>query len=257
MRKLVVVALAGILTLAVAAVAIGDTATSGTTQQTYTQTYSVKKPLKAAGTTFGLSSTDETNTARNKQPKRTTNFDITFPKGSKIDNKAAPQCKATDADFANAQTPDDACPKGSALGSGAVAARTPFNGVADFTGTVNAYNAPKGLILFVNVQSANQTLVLRPKFKGLKLLTTVPQTCIPPNRPDNGCKDANGVPQEAILTNFELKTKPKSSGKGSKKKTLIQTPKTCPSSKTWAFEANIKYADGTSVKIPSTSPCSK
>ena len=62
-------------------------------------------------------------------------------------------------DFANAQNPDDACPKGSAIGSGKVAARTPFNGVADFTGTVNAYNAPKGLILYVNVQSANQTLV--------------------------------------------------------------------------------------------------
>jgi hypothetical protein len=123
---------------------------------------------------------------------------------------------------------------------------------------VNAYNAPKGLILFVNVQSANQTLVLRPKFRGLKLLTTVPQTCIPPNRPDQDCKpNGQGESQEAILTNFELKTKPKSSGRGKSKRILIQTPKTCPSSKKWGFEANIKYADGTSLKIPSTSPCSR
>ena len=256
MRKLVVAALAGILTLVVAAVAFGETGTSGTTTQTYDQTYSVKKPSKSTGTTFGTSSTDETNTQRNKQPKRVTNFDITFPRGSKIDNKATAACKASDSDFANAENPDDACPKGAKLGSGEVAARTPFNGVADFTGTVNAYNAPKGLLLFINVQSANQTLVLRPKFRGLRLLTTVPQTCIPPNRPENDCKDANGVSQEAILTNFKLKTKPKSSGRGSKKRNLIQTPKTCPSGG-WTFEADIKYADGTAVNIPSKSPCSK
>ena len=123
---------------------------------------------------------------------------------------------------------------------------------------MNAYSANKGLILFVNVQSANQTLVLRPKFRGLKLLTLVPQTCIPPNRPDQDCRPGGqGDPQEAILTNFELKTKPKSSGKGKKKRNLIQTPKTCPSDKTWDFEANIKYADGSTLKIPSTSPCRK
>jgi hypothetical protein len=122
---------------------------------------------------------------------------------------------------------------------------------------VNAYNANKGLILFVNVQSANQTLVLRPKFRGLKLLTPVPQTCIPPNRPDQDCRpNGQGDPQEAILTNFELKTKPKSSGKGKKKRVLIQTPKTCPSGG-WTFTANIKYADGTSLTIPTKSPCSK
>jgi hypothetical protein len=256
MRKLLVVALLGVLTLAVTAIAVAETGKSGTTEQTYTQTFSAKKGAKSTGTTFGTSSTDPTNTAKNSQPKRVTNFDITFPKGTKIDNKAIPQCKATDDDFANAQSPDDACPKGSAIGSGKVAARTPFNGVADFTGTVNAYNAPKGLILFVNVQSANQTLVLRPKFRGVKLLTPVPQTCIPPNRPDQGCRpNGQGDPQEAILTNFELKTKPKSSGKGKKKKNLITTPAKCAKGG-WSFEANIKYADGTSIKIPTKSPCS-
>jgi hypothetical protein len=257
MRKLAVVALAGILTLAVAAVAIAASGTSGTTVQQYDQKYSQKKVNKSTGTTFSTSSTDEQNSAKNKQPKRVTNFDITFPRGSKIDSKAAPQCKASDSDFANAESPDDACPRGSKIGSGKVAARTPFNGVADFTGTVTAYNANKGLILFVNVQSANQTLVLRPKFRGLRLLTPVPQTCIPPNRPDQDCRPGGtGEPQEAILTNFELKTSPKSSGRGSKRRQMITTPKTCPSGG-WTFEADIKYADGTSTNIPTKSPCSR
>jgi hypothetical protein len=256
MRKLAVVALAGILTLVVAAVAIAAQETSGTTVQNYDQTYSQKKPAKSTGTTFSTSSTDDTNTAKNRQPKRVTNFDITFPRGSKIDSKAAPQCKATDSDFANAEDPDDACPRGSKLGSGKVAARLPFDSpLGDIDGVVTAYNANKGLLLFVNLQEANQTLVLRPKFRGLRLLTPVPHSCVPPNRPDQGCRpNGTGEPQEAILVNFELKTQPKASGRGSKRRQLITTPRTCPSGG-WTFEADIKYADGTAVNIPTKSSC--
>jgi hypothetical protein len=255
MRKLVVGALMGVLALAVAAVAIAAEGTSGSTVQTYTQTYTVKKPKTSTGTSFATTSTDEQNAAKNKQPKRTTEFDIKFPPGTKINSKAIPQCKATDDEFANATDPADACPKGSEIGSGQVAARTPFNGVADFTGTVTAFNAPKGLILFVNVQSANQTLVLRPKFSGLTLKTPVPQTCIPPNRPDQGCRpNGTGDPQEAILTAFSLKTK--AAGNKKKKKALITTPPSCPKGG-WKFTANITYADGTKLTIPTLSPCSK
>lgn len=257
MRKLVVVALAGILTLAVAAIAIAAEGTSGTTVQNYDQTYSQKKVNKSTGTTFRTSSTDESNTAKNRQPKRVTNFDIAFPAGTKIDNKAAPQCKATDTDFANAEDPDDACPAKSKLGSGKVAARLPFDSpLGDVDGVVTAYNAPKGLLLFVNLQEANQTLVLRPKFSGRNLRTTVPHSCVPPNRPDQGCRPGGtGEPQDAVLVDFQLKTKPVVSGKGKKRRQLITTPKTCPSGG-WTFQASIKYADGSSLKIPTKSPCS-
>jgi hypothetical protein len=253
MRKLVAVALAGVLTLVVTAVAIGASATSGTTVQTYEQVYSQKRVNKSTGTTFETTSTDPQN-QRNQQPKRVTNFDITFPAGSKIDSKAAPQCRADENDFAQAEDPDDACPRGSKLGTGAVKARTPFNGVADFTGTVSAYNANKGLLLFVNVQSANQTLLLKPKFRGRRLLTDVPHTCIPPNIPQNGCRDSTGTEQSAILTSFNLKTTPKSSGRGRNRRQLITTPPTCRGGE-WTFEADITYADNTSVNIEETSAC--
>jgi hypothetical protein len=255
MRKLVVLALAGILTLAVTAVAIGATANSGTTVQTYDQTYSQKRTNKSTGTTFKTTSTDDTNTARNRQPKRVTNFDITFPAGSKINSKGAAQCKADENDFANADDPDDACPRGSKLGSGAVAARLPFDSpIGDVDGNVTAYNANKGLLLFVNLQEANQTLLLKPKFRGRRLLTTVPHSCVPPNRPDNGCRDASGTEQSAVLVSFNLKTGAKSTGRGRSKRNLITTPRTCPRGG-WTFEADIKYADGERLNIEETSPC--
>ena len=255
MRKLVISALMGVLALAVTAVAFAAEGTSGNTVQQYDQTFSKTTAKTPTGTTFSTSSTDATNTQGNNQPKRVTNFDIKFPAGTKINSKAVPQCKATDEDFAEAEDPDDACPPKSKIGDGEVAARTPFNGVADFTGTVDAYNAKNGLILFVNVQTANQTLVLRPKFSGVNLRTKVPQTCIAPGNPQNDCKDGEGNAREAILTNFELKTKVAKSGTGKKLKSLITTPPTCKGS--WKFEANIKYADGTSQKIPTEQTCKK
>jgi hypothetical protein len=253
MRKLAVVALAGILTLVVTAVAIAASATSGTTVQNFEQTYTAKKPNKSTGTSFSTSSTDEQN-PKNKQPKRVTNFDILFPKGSKIDSKAAPQCKADENDFASEDNPDDACPKGSKIGSGSVAARLPLNGAGDLNGTVRVYNANKGLLLFVQVDApgAAQTLLIKPKFSGVNLKTTVPVTCLPPGTPQNGCRDAQGNPQEVVLVSFKLKTKAVKDKKT--KRQLITTPKTCPSGG-WTFTASLKYADGSGVKIPSKQSC--
>ena len=55
---------------------------------------------------------------------------------------------------------------------------------ADSLGTVSAYNANKGLILFINFPTARQSLVLRPKFRGLRLQAAVPQpACRPPCQP--------------------------------------------------------------------------
>jgi hypothetical protein len=82
---------------------------------------------------------------------------------------------------------------------------------------------------------------------------------VPPGTPSNGCRDAQGNTQEAILTNFTLKTKSvtkKKSKKNKKKRQLITTPKKCPSGG-WTFKADIKYADGTAQAIEEKSPCRK
>jgi hypothetical protein len=251
MRKLVVGALVGALVLAVAAIAMADTV------QTYTQTFSAKKPSTSTGTTFSTQSSDEANTGRNKQPKRTTEFDITFPKGTVIDSKALKQCTATEEDFTNADNPDTACP-GSKIGSGKVKARLPINGTADLNGTVTGYNGKNKLLLWVVVQSpiGNQTLLIQGKLKSSKSSTTlktpVPPSCVPPGIPSNQCKDGNGTPQYAILTSFSLKTKAVKKGT----KTYMKSPSTCSGGK-WTFNADITYDDNSHFKSASTTPCKK
>ncbi|MEA2479329.1 MAG: hypothetical protein QOJ07_1251 [Thermoleophilaceae bacterium] len=254
MRKLIVGALVGVLALAITAIAMAETV------QHYSQNFTAKKTNALTGTTFQTDSIDEQNTDRNKQPKRVTNFDITFPKGTKINYKALAVCKATESDFTNAgSTPDKACPTGSKVGTGNVKARIPFQlpgQPEELTGTVDGYNAKGGLLLWVVVQSpiGNQTLLIKPKLKGLTLKTAVPRTCVPPGTPENDCQDSNGQSQEAILTFFKLNVK---SLKGKKtKKPYMLTPKTCTGSK-WTFSAKITYADGTSINPTSDTPCKK
>jgi predicted Zn-ribbon and HTH transcriptional regulator len=252
MRKLLVGALMGVLALAVTAIAMAESEQSGTTTQNYTQTYSQKKGGKPTGTTFQTTSSNSANEEQNKQPKRATNFDITFPKGTKINNKAVPACSAGEAEFNQVNNPDEACPKGSKIGAGKVSARLPYPNTAELNGTVTAYNAKKGLLLYVVIQApgAAQTLVLKPTFHGLTLKTAVPVTCVPPGTAENGCKASDGKEYAAVLTAFSLKTKV-ASAKG---KTLITTPAKCAKGG-WDFSAAIKYADGTGVKIPTKAPC--
>jgi hypothetical protein len=244
MRKLIVGALVGCLAMVLASVAMAETV------QNYSQTFTVKKVKTSTGTSFSTDSTDEAN-PKNKQPKRVTNFDITFPKGTKIDYKAIPACTATEDDFSQAEDPDDACPAKSKIGTGTVKARLPFE-FEDLTGTVDAYSAKNALLLWVQVQSplGNQTLLIKGSLKGTQLKTKVPRNCIPPGTPQNDCKDAQGNEQDAILTEFKLNTKKA----GTSKKPFMQTPATCSGGK-WTFKAVLTYADKTKANKSATSPC--
>lgn len=248
MRKLFIGALVGALALAVAAVALAAT------QQTYSQAFSSSKANKSAGTTFSTDSSDPANTAGNKQPKSVRVFTIQFPAGTKIDSLGAQQCKKTDNDILQAGGAP-ACPK-AVIGSGSAKVKLPFPGFGDINATVTAFNANKGLILYVNPQGA-QPIILRPKFQGLKLITNVPPNCLPPATNQGGsCKKSDGsAGQEAVLSHFDLTTKPKSQKVKKKKHTLITTPKTCKGK--WTFGASLTYADGTITTLSSTQACKK
>ena len=250
MRKLVVGALVGVLALAVAAIALADTT------QTYSQKFSSSKAGKSVGTVFSTDSTDPANTANNNQPKSVRTFNIKFPSGTAVNYKAAPICKASDDDLIQ-QGGKPACPK-AVIGSGSAKVTLPFPNSAPVNAKVTAFNNKNALVLYVDPSPIAQPIILRPKFKGkLKngptLSTVVPANCLPPATDQGGqCKKTDGsAGQEAILTHFDLKTKPKKKGKN----VLIKAPKKCK--KTWTFKATLKYADGTSKSITSKQKCKK
>src|SRR5688500_3503732 len=80
------------------AAAGGAIAGSGTTVQTYEQSYLETRVNKSTGMSLEFTSTDPAN-PRNAQPKRITGFDMYFPEGSRLDPRGAPACRADLADF--------------------------------------------------------------------------------------------------------------------------------------------------------------
>lgn len=262
MRKLVIAAVVAVAALATAAVALA------VTTQHYKQTFTSKKTGKPAGTPFHADGIDPANTANNKQPASLKELDIILPKGSVINPKAVPACKASDNDFASKGV--NACPSKSLIGhfkggcQGSSSAEKACSGKAtvrlrfgsDIHARVYAYAAKNNkLALYINATGA-QPIILRPKVSlgsTPKIITKVPILCAlgtPPN-----CGSAG----EARLDSFDLTIdKIKKSGK-----VFITTPKTCPASKNWVFKAKWFYRPATSGEPPqpateshtSNSPC--
>jgi hypothetical protein len=250
LRKLFIGALVGALALAVAAIAFADTS------QTYSQKFTSAKAGKSVGISFITESSDASNSANNGQPKSVRTFNIKFPGGTAVDSKGTVICKATDDEMIQAGG-KPACPK-SVIGTGSAKVKLPFPGSADINATVTAFNANKGLVLYVDPSPIAQPIILRPKFignlkNGPTLSTVVPPNCLPPATNQGGqCKKQDGTAgQEAVLSHFDLKTIPKKSGTH----ILIRAPKTCKG--TWTATATLKYADGTSKTIKSKQACKK
>lgn len=238
MRKLLIGALAGVLVLAVAAVAYAATV------QEYSQKYTTKKRGASAGTTFSTQSIDEENTQNNKQPAPVRQLDIKFPAGSKVNQKGAPFCKTFD------ESAEEPCPKNTIIGTGNAEAIVPIQGFQTVLLDVTAYNRKGGLYIYAVPTSppGQAPVVLRPTFKGLTLSTNIPPQCIA-SAPDANGNCPNG---EAILSKFVLKTKALKRGKN----VFLRTPKTCPKGKNWTFKAKFTYGgDEPPANRTAKSPC--
>jgi hypothetical protein len=236
LRKLLIGALAGVVVLAVAAVAYAAT------QTTYSQSYTTNKAGKSAGTHFDTTSIDPDNQEENQQPAKTRKLVIGFPAGTKIDQGVKPYCANLD------ESSNDPCPKNTKIGSGSAEVRLKFPGSQPIPAKVTAYNRKKGLWLYVVPSVSGQApVVIKPTFKGLKLITVLTPLCVLNDCATNG---------EAVLTKFHLDTKPFKKGKGKKTRYFIKTPKACPSAG-WKFTADFTYDDGTTKHLEDLQKCKK
>jgi hypothetical protein len=235
-RKLLVGAIAGTVMLVVAAIAFAETET------TYSQSYTTNRAGKSAGTIFKTSSIDTANTAENEQPAKTRKLVIGFPAGTVIDQKAKAQCKQLD------ESADNPCPKNTKIGTGTAEVRLKFPGSAPIPADVTAYNRRGGLWLYVVPQVSGQApVVIKPTFKGIKLITVLTPLCVLNDCATNG---------EAVLTKFELTTSAIPKRPRRNQRVLIRTPKTCTKAG-WKFTADFTYDDGSTKHLQSVQKCRK
>jgi hypothetical protein len=183
---------------------------------------------------FTTSSTDPSRAE--SQPPAATEFDITFPAGTKINQTVVPFCKNLD------ESSNPPCPKNTQIGTGTAEAALAFSigGSNKIPAKVTAYNRKGGLWLYVVPQRISTSpVVLKPTFSKLTLKTKVAPLC------------AAGVC--ANLSKFQLATKPFKKGT----KIFFQTPSKCTKAG-WKFKAHIEYESSSNEppkNITSTQKC--
>jgi hypothetical protein len=262
LRKLFVGAVIGVLSLAVAAVALGATT------QRFKQTFTKQTPNTSTGIAVDLSSSNPENTEKNGQPEALRQLDLKFAKGTDVNPAAVAKCGASNVELE--QQGADACPDKSSIGTGSATAKfasptTPDGRpLPDPQVVVEAFNARGGLVLHLQPSIGGQPsnpIILRPRWRGDLTGSPTLRTTIPPNCEPPAARDANGVCRksdgsegnEIILNSFKLNTLAKSKGKGKRKKNLIETPRKCRGA--WTFTGVFRFADGSTQTLKSKDAC--
>src|SRR4051812_50125273 len=105
MRRLTLLPLVAVLALAaVATAAFGDSGTSGTTVQQFEGKFTATRPGRSVGLRIAAAATHPAN-AGDRQPKRITNFHVTFSTGTPIDTQTGPRGAPPQSGFAGGGGP--------------------------------------------------------------------------------------------------------------------------------------------------------
>lgn len=222
-------ALVAVLALAFAAVA---TASDQFTQSAKVQ-LTKKKAGKPVGVKVALKSTDPGEPGG--KPKAASKIVIKLPRGTRVNTRAAKQCNLNDEAVIAGK-----CPRKSLIGRGKAKANVaPL--IASTTEDVKAYAARRGIVLLLTDNEADpqpaQTLVLRAKVSKRGVITVK----VPELQPVPGLF--------AVLTDFNLRTKPVARGKGKRRKALIQAPRRCNRRKGWVSTTIFNYADNSARDV--------
>jgi hypothetical protein len=232
-------ALVGVLALAVSAVAVA----SPQFKQTVSAKYTTSKAKQPAGLSVNLSATDPGAVPPGAQPGVKT-VKITFS-GAAIDFKAAKLCKAS-------QDQAESCPKNTKVGTGT--AKANLVGTDATTGqkkvtqnlgqTVSAYAISGGLYLIVKGTTLPTTAILKATLSKKGVLGV------------NVVRDLPVIPggNKIVLTDFAVKIKKLTTGKGKSLKSFVTTPK-CGKSKKYKITSNFVYEDGSKKNITATQKC--
>lgn len=222
-------ALVGVFALALSAVAVAS--------PQFTQSATVKLTTKKAGKSTGvlakLKATDEGEPGG--KPKAAKRIVIKLPRGTRVNTRAAKQCNLSDQ-----QVLEGKCPRRSLIGKGQAKANVaPL--IPTTTEDVKAYASRRGLVLLLTDNEADpapaQAIVLHARVtKRGKVIVNVPEL-----------QPLPGV--FAVLTDFRLRTKPVSRGRGSRRINMITTPRRCKPRRGWVTTTVFTYADGSARDV--------
>lgn len=227
--------------LAAAAMAdSGAGATRKPPRQSGKNVFTSSKRGSATGTSFHVKFRNPEDPSR--KPHTVSRIVIHYPKGTRFDSKAAPQCHASDAEL-QAQGPD-ACPRESKVGGGRAVSDTGGSGPFPpryTTSKITQFNGDGEVIgVGVNQDIPAIKTVTHTTFKGSTASTNFPTF------PGMGPPD-DYTPLKSLTVDFP----PRKTGAHA----TVRTPSRCPRSPRWKIVTAFTYVDGVTQRLVSHSAC--
>lgn len=164
---------------------------------------------------------------------------FSMPAGTRTDLGAVPQCTKAALEEGGV----GACPAGSKIGSGTASAITGLVSLDPVPFTVTVFASSTGLLAHL---AGLQTSVIELGMKGSRITADVPRTCLPPGTPADNCRLG-----DVVLKTLNVKLAARRSGRRS----LITTPRRCPSTRVWTYKAVYTYVNGDTETQTTTTRC--
>jgi len=174
------------------------------------------------------------------KPPAVTSAVFELPPGMRIDNKAVPQCTASDEDFRARGR--DACPAETQVGEGKLTAMTGVPGADPVTADITAFNGDGELVEVVFFEGTNAVAGMdRLTIEDGRLVAHPPAT---PGGPPDG---------RTAVREIRLELPPRT---GSDSRHYVTAPPECPTG-TWMSRAHYEFEDGGKTVVTSEAPCTR
>jgi hypothetical protein len=231
---------AAVAAAAIAILATGAGAAGKPPRQSGKNVFTSKKRGAATGTSFHVKFRNPEDPAL--KPHTVSRIVVHYPKGTRFDSKAAPQCHASDAEL-QSEGPD-ACPPESKVGGGLAVSDTGGSGPFPpryTTSKISQFNGDGELLgVGVNQDIPAIKTVTHTTFKGTTASTNFPTF------PGMGPPD-DYTPLKSLDVDFP----PRKTGT----RATVRTPPRCPKSHRWTIVTEFTYVDEVTQRVVSHSPC--
>jgi hypothetical protein len=238
--RMAALAIGAITILAAATAGSGAGATGKPSRQTGKNVFTSSKRGSATGTSLHIKFRNPEDPAG--KPHTVSRIVIRYPKGTRFDSKAAPQCHASDAEL-QSEGPD-ACPPDSKVGGGIAVSDTGGSGPFPPRYTrsrITQFNGDGEVIgVGVNQDIPAIKTVTHTTFKGRTTSTDFPTF------PGTGPPD-DYTPLKSLKVDFP----PRRTGAHA----TVRTPPRCPRSHRWTIVTSFTYVDGVTQRLVSHSAC--
>jgi len=198
-----------------------------------------RQPNHSSGTTVDIDYRNPLDPAA--KPPAVRRVVLVAARGARWDTSVPARCRASDTELV--ARGEAACPAASRVGRGTLTVDSGLAGALRLIkARVTFFNNTGQLIYLTTVEGLGIRTVIRASVRGRRIVTDVPM--LPGSPPDGGAVDAVHTRDPRVTVR-----------RGRRQRAYFTTPARCPRTRHWTNSITFTYADGTTQRTTSRTPC--